>query len=455
MVIENSFANRISELIREQKTDEALSLFYNFLPTDQSEILNELDKKTQSIIIEKLGDEVLADILDVMDDPAAAAITQHMDIEQLASVVDEMEPDQAADLLGDLDVDIAEKALDKMSSPETVEPLLIYPDQTAGGLMTSEFISFKGSTTTAQVLERIRSMDKDELTIPYIFVIDHQGSLLGVVDLFQLISSKPQDRLESFTKTKVITVNVNDDREKAARLMAKYDLVALPVIDDNSLLRGIITIDDALDTLEEETTEDFYNQVAIGAFGDREMANSYNLVRGPIWKTLRVRIPFLVITLIGGILAGLVIGQFEKALETITGLAFFIPAVMDMGGNAGTQSSTIFTRAFVLGHIRPNKFLHHWMRETLVGATMGLISGIIAGFIAGWWQPEIPNIGWVVFLSLLLTITLATSLGFMIPFLLQKAGMDQAAGADPIITTIKDITGLFIYFVLVNTLLGF
>lgn len=455
MVIENSFANRISELIREQKTDEALSLFYNFLPTDQAEILNELDKKTQSIIVEKLGDEVLADILDVMDDPAAAAITQHMDIEQLASVVDEMEPDQAADLLGDLDVDIAEKALDKMSSPETVEPLLIYPDQTAGGLMTSEFISFKGSTTTAQVLERIRSMDKDELTIPYIFVIDHQGSLLGVVDLFQLISSKPQDRLESFTKTKVITVNVNDDREKAARLMAKYDLVALPVVDDDSLLRGIITIDDALDTLEEETTEDFYNQVAIGAFGDREMANSYNLVRGPIWKTLRVRIPFLVITLIGGILAGLVIGQFEKALETITGLAFFIPAVMDMGGNAGTQSSTIFTRAFVLGHIRPNKFLHHWMRETLVGATMGLISGIIAGFIAGWWQPEIPNIGWVVFLSLLLTITLATSLGFMIPFLLQKAGMDQAAGADPIITTIKDITGLFIYFVLVNTLLGF
>jgi len=285
-------------------------------------------------------------------------------------------------------------------------------------------------------------------------VVNEQGGLMGIVDLFQLIASEADDQLESYTKTRVITVNVEDDREKAARLMGKYDLVALPVVDDSGSLKGIITVDDALETLEEETTEDFYNQVAIGAFGDREMANSYNLVRGPIWKTLRVRVPFLVITLAGGILAGLVIGRFEKALEMITGLAFFIPAVMDMGGNAGTQSSTIFTRAFVLGHIRPNKFFKHWLRETMVGMTMGIISGLVAGFIAAWWQPEIPYIGLVVALSLLMTITLATSLGFMVPYLLQKAGMDQAAGADPIITTIKDVTGLLIYFLLVNSFLG-
>ncbi len=453
-MLQNNISQRIIDLLKEDKTDQAVKLFLSLLPNDQSDILKELDDKSQAALIRQLDEATLADVLDVMDDPAAAQITRHMNMDQLVSVVDEMEPDEAADLLGDLDADIAEQALEKLASPETVEPLLIYADHTAGGLMTSEFISFKGSASTAEVLNGIRAMDKDELKVPYIFVVNEQGGLMGIVDLFQLIASEADDQLESYTKTRVITVNVEDDREKAARLMGKYDLVALPVVDDSGSLKGIITVDDALETLEEETTEDFYNQVAIGAFGDREMANSYNLVRGPIWKTLRVRVPFLVITLAGGILAGLVIGRFEKALEMITGLAFFIPAVMDMGGNAGTQSSTIFTRAFVLGHIRPNKFFKHWLRETMVGMTMGIISGLVAGFIAAWWQPEIPYIGLVVALSLLMTITLATSLGFMVPYLLQKAGMDQAAGADPIITTIKDVTGLLIYFLLVNSFLG-
>ena len=453
-MLQNNISQRIIDLLKEDKTDQAVKLFLSLLPNDQSDILKELDDKSQAALIRQLDEATLADVLDVMDDPAAAQITRHMNMDQLVSVVDEMEPDEAADLLGDLDADIAEQALEKLASPETVEPLLIYADHTAGGLMTSEFISFKGSASTAEVLNGIRAMDKDELKVPYIFVVNEQGGLMGIVDLFQLIASEADDQLDSYTKTRVITVNVEDDREKAARLMGKYDLVALPVVDDSGSLKGIITVDDALETLEEETTEDFYNQVAIGAFGDREMANSYNLVRGPIWKTLRVRVPFLVITLAGGILAGLVIGRFEKALEMITGLAFFIPAVMDMGGNAGTQSSTIFTRAFVLGHIRPNKFFKHWLRETMVGMTMGIISGLVAGFIAAWWQPEIPYIGLVVALSLLMTITLATSLGFMVPYLLQKAGMDQAAGADPIITTIKDVTGLLIYFLLVNSFLG-
>jgi magnesium transporter len=448
---QNNISQRIVELLREEKTEQAVQLFETLLPNDQSEVLKELDDRSQAALVRALDEDALADVLDVMDDPAAARITRHMDIDQLVSVVDEMEPDEAADLLGDLDAGIAEQALDKMASAETVEPLMIYGDDTAGGLMTSEFISFKGSARTAEVLEGIRAMEEEKRKVPYVFVINEQGGLLGLVDLFQLIASKPDETLETYTKTQVITVNVGDDREKAARLMVKYDLVALPVVDDRGSLKGIITVDDALETLDEETTEDFYNQVALGAFGDREMANSYNLVRGPLWKTLRVRIPFLVITLLGGVLAGLVIGGFEEALQAITGLAFFIPAVMDMGGNAGTQSSTIFTRALVLGHIRPHRFLKHWLRETLVGLTMGVISGLVAGLIAAWWQPGIPNIGLVVGLSLVMTITLATSLGFMIPFLLNKAGVDQAAGADPIITTIKDVTGLLIYFVLVNT----
>ena len=163
--------------------------------------------------------------------------------------------------------------------------------------------------------------------------------------------------------------------------------------------------------------------------------------------------PFLIITLIGGMLAGLVIEGYEASLEAIAALAIFIPVIMDMGGNVGTQSSTIFTRALVLGQINVRRFFQHWLREVKVGLSMGVLLGLAAGVIAALWQ-QMPALGIVVGLSLTFTITIATALGFMIPYILVKLGFDQAAGSDPIITTIKDITGLFIYFFLVNVFLG-
>lgn len=178
------------------------------------------------------------------------------------------------------------------------------------------------------------------------------------------------------------------------------------------------------------------------------------LVSGSVFRTWRIRVPFLLITLVGGLLAGLVIERFEEALEAITALAIFIPVVMDMGGNVGTQSSTIFARALVLGQINIRRFLRHWLREIGIGLGMGALLGVLAGLVAALWQ-GIPNLGLAVGTALFLTVTLATTLGFLIPYILFKLGFDQAAGSDPIITTIKDITGLFIYFFLVGQFLGY
>ncbi|TVR91729.1 MAG: magnesium transporter, partial [Spirochaetaceae bacterium] len=184
----------------------------------------------------------------------------------------------------------------------------------------------------------------------------------------------------------------------------------------------------------------------------RESDRSHKLLHGSFAHVMAVRVPFLLITLAGGMLAGAVIGAFEETLEAIAATAIFIPVIMDMGGNSGTQSSTIFTRGMVLGQINLNKFFRQWLRETSHGAGMGVILGIIGGLIAGFWQ-GLPGLGYAVGVSLTLTITIAVGIGFLVPFILIKMGFDQAAGSDPFITTIKDISGLLIYFTAVSLFL--
>jgi magnesium transporter len=248
-------------------------------------------------------------------------------------------------------------------------------------------------------------------------------------------------------------VLVDEDQEDAAQIMADHSLVALPVVTAENELVGVITLDDAIRTLEEEADEDILDKSGIGALGGAEMNRSYIMLKGRIPQVWRIRVPFLMITMVGGLLAGVVIDVYEQALEAITALAIFIPIVMDMGGNAGTQSATIFARGFIAGHIQPHQFWRQFWRESLIGLGMGVGLGALVGLIAGTWQ-QMASLGWVVGIALGATVTMATMLGFLIPYVLIRLGMDQAAGADPILTTIKDITGLLIYFGLATLIMG-
>jgi magnesium transporter len=320
--------------------------------------------------------------------------------------------------------------------------------------MTSEYLAFPQTMRISKVLEVIRAWQPKGRKTPYLFIVDKEGRFVGITDPFEVLQAEPSTTLTVLAHRDIATVNVSADQEVAARTLARYNLDALPVLDDDGRLVGVIDADDAMDTLEEEATEDMFDRAALSSFGGRERTRSEVLVRGPLWGTWRVRLPFLGITLLGGLLAGVVIHQFEQALETVAALAVFIPVVMDMGGNAGTQSSTIFSRALVLGHINLARFGRHLVREMLVGLTIGAITGLVAGIIASLWQ-GIPGLGLVVGAAITLTMTIATTLGFLIPFMLFKLGLDQAAGSDPIITTIKDITGLLIYFFLAFQFMGY
>ncbi len=437
--------NQVLNLIKARRWKEVGALFSTLLPADKSDVYESLDLEQQQALLPVTDAGDVADIIEQIGDRDAAQLAESLDPEMLIQVLSEMEPDEAADLLGDIDPALRQQIISQLPEKELVRPLLRYPDETAGGLMTSEFYVFPEETSAREMLRSLKSQPTQDEEIPYIYGVDEHGRLTGVIRLADLLRAHPQETLRSIAKAQIVSIGADQDQELAARILNRYDLMALPVVDEQGRILGVITADDAMAVLEEETTEDIYKRAGILAAKVKDGPKSDILVRGPLWRVWAVRAPFLLITMAGGMMAGAVIEMFSGLLEAVVILTLFIPVIMDMGGNAGLQSTSIFIRGYVLGHIDPYEIGKHILREIAIGLGMGALLGLIVGLLAMVWQ-GIPELGLVVGISLSLTIIIATFLGFLIPFSLTKMGIDPAAGSGPLITTIKDITGLFIYF---------
>ncbi len=315
--------------------------------------------------------------------------------------------------------------------------------------MTSDFISIHAEETTELILEKIKELEPDDSEIiSYAYVVDEDKKLIGVVSLREIFIAEQGTRIKDIMHENVVSVSLTTDQEEVAAFLDRYGLLAIPVVDGENRLQGIVTLDDIVEVIEAETTEDIYKQSGLSVTGT-EFLRSEKIIKAPILLILKLRIPWLVIVLVGGLLAGGIIGQFEEILESVVILAFFIPVIMDMGGNVGTQSSTIFVRGVVLGQIDVKKAWKYLGKETLVGLTIGALSGTAAGLVAYIWQGE-PLVGLVVFLSMTFTCALASTIGYLFPMLCHKFGFDPAAAANPLITTVKDVTGLLIYFSLAS-----
>jgi magnesium transporter len=435
----------VRRLLEEGRRHEAVALIAPLLPPDQAEIFEDLSIEDQIRLLRVIEARSAANIMEELDDDDAANLAENLDVAALVRVLDEMEPDEAADLLGDLTPELRQQSLAQLSDQAEIRSLLRYPDDTAGGLMTSEYYVFPEETAVGEIFDHIRSQPIQDEEIPYVYAVDGEGRLTGIARLADLIRAHHELPLLAIVDPQFVSIDAEADQEIASQLLNRYDLLALPVIDTQGRLLGVITVDDAIAALEEEATEDIYKSAGILSTRDNQSVKSDLMVRGPIWRSWMVRIPFLLVTMIGGILAGGVIGVFEEALEAVVVLAFFIPIVMGMGGNSSTQSVGIFIRGYVLGQIDPKDFGKHLLREIGVGLGLGLILGVIAGGAATLWQGN-SMIGLVVGLSLACTITLATGLGFLVPLLMNKLGIDPAVASEPIITTINDFTGMMIYF---------
>ncbi|MBO9310055.1 MAG: magnesium transporter [Chloroflexi bacterium] len=419
------------------------------LPQAQRVLLFRLLEKDRAIeVFERLDSVDQTDLVRAMTDPDALRLLESLDVDLRTRIFDELPAKVTKRLLAAL-------------SPEArqaVNILLGYPEDSAGRIMNPRYLAIRTTATAAEALAAVKASDLGADELRTIFAIDEGRFYKGFVALAALVKAEPQTPIENLLEGRDIFVRATDDRLVAARLLKEYDLVALPVVDKENRLVGAVAFDDVIDVLEEEASESMYQKAGIvDVQRARDVVHSEKVTRGPIWYAVRLRIAFLLVTVAGGLIVGSLIDLFEGTLSAVLAAAVFIPIVMDMGGNVGTQSTTIFARGLALGHIQLSRFLRHLAREVSIGAVMGVLLGILTGVIAWLWQGipnNIPQLGIAVGLSIFSVVTLATLLGFILPWTLIKLGFDHAPGADPFITTIKDFVGLALYFTLVSVLIG-
>ncbi|MCH8567563.1 MAG: magnesium transporter [Balneolales bacterium] len=353
-----------------------------------------------------------------------------------------MPHDKRVDLLKSFPTEKRKEILKKLDQTERedIQKLLSFEEGTTGSIMTTDYAVLDKDMTAQSAIDKLRLVAPDRETIYYAYVIDKNRTLLGAVSLRQLITAEKTDKVSELMSSDTIRVKVSDDDQKTAQIIKEADLIAVPVVDENGRIVGIVTFDDAMQVLEEDTSETMYQMAGITGRSDRDkererdLVNSSKLLQGSLWYPIRLRMMFLFVTLAGGFIVGGLIDFYEEVLEAVIVAAVFIPVLMDMGGNVGTQSSTIFARGLALGHINTQKFFSHLTREFSVGVVMGLVLGLIGGFVAWFWQGApngIPEIGLAVGIGLAVVVPVAALLGFVLPYILLKLGFDHAPGADP------------------------
>lgn len=438
--------NKIQVSLEHDNLDEAIALIESLRSPDQAEVFSGLDKHEQTALLPRLNPSNSADILEELDDQNAVKLVANMPAATVARIIDQMEPDEAADLLGDMPPHRAQAVLEKLEDPDEVRPLLIHSDDSAGGLMTSEFLALRPRTTVMEALDAIRQWKPDAETFYYLFVVDQSKKLCGVVGLRQLIISPLDTPIRELMDPHVISVKVGTDQEECARVLSHYDLLALPVVDDNNILLGIITIDDVVDVLEDEATED------IQRMGGTLPLDQPYLETG-VFRIAKKRVGWLMLLFVTEMLTGTVLRHFQDELQVVVALSFFVPLLIGTGGNAGSQTTSTIIRALAVGDVALKDALHALWHELRTGFLLGLVMAVIAFVRALTWGSTTP-LAETVALAIFVIVVWANVLGAVLPLLAEKIGIDPPIVSGPVMSTLVDATGLFIYFTLAKILLG-
>lgn len=413
-VIDLHFAD-IAEIMDELSSDQAKFLYYHLDEEQQADVLMELEEEIRDRFLASLSSKEMAEQLENLDSDDAADILGELPDEKIHEVISHMEDDDAADDIVDL---------------------LNYDEDTAGGLMQKEFIQAKLDWPVNRALVELRRQAEDVEQVYTIYVVDDLNKLVGVLSLKRLLFASPKTPIRELYQAKnLISVKTSDSSEMVTKVMEKYDLVSVPVVDFQNKLVGRITIDDVVDIIKEEADKDF--QLASGI--SERIESSFS-----VWRITRARIPWLLIAMLGGTLGAQVISKFEGGITEIPALAFFIPLITAMGGNVGVQSSAIVVQSLAKGSDQFGSILQKLLKEGLVALVNGaLLSALIFG-IAYFFSNEL--LGLVVSISLFTVIIFAAIFGTLIPLVLNHYKIDPALATGPFVTTLNDIVGLFIYF---------
>jgi magnesium transporter len=440
--------DRIHTLLESQRIQDATAILLELHPADQAEVFNSLSDQEQDLLLPLLDIPATADLLEELEDEEVLEAVEGLTTERLADVLDEMEPDEAADLLGDLPPIQASEVLAQMEDAGEVVPLLGYPDETAGGLMTTWFIALRRQTTAEQAIEFLRQVGPENKFRYYLYVVDREKRLIGVVGLRDLVVASPGTKMEAIMNPDVIHVTAATDQEEVAQVMTRYDLASLPVVDDQNRLLGVVTHDDIVDVLEDETTEDILHLGAV---------ETGPAIARPYWDqkilhVVRSRFVWLLALFFAETFTGTVLRHFESELQTVVALSFFVPLLIGTGGNAGSQTVATIIRGMALREVRPKDVARVWWREVRTGLLLGLLIGLVAYFRALLWQVD-PGLAFTVALTVASICVWANTVAALVPLAANALGIDPTIVSGPLMTTLIDGTGLIIYFSLAALIL--
>ena len=410
ILIEN-IISAVQHALAEDRIDDAVTLLIDLHYADQAEVFNQLDEAEQSKILTKLDLTSTADLLEELEDRDVLDVVDEFSPEKLADVLDQMEPDEAADLLGDLPPETASEVLAQMEAADEVLPLLNYPDETAGGLMTTNYIALRRYMTADEGIQFLRQVSPDSDVPYYLYVTDQNGLLIGVVGLRELVITGPDILVENIMDPEVIFVVDNVDQEEVARVMTRYDLAMIPVVNNAHVLLGVITHDDILDVVEDEATEDIYRMANVT---DIELEPE-----SPVHQQLRGRLPWLFVNTITAGFAAWVVSHYQSTIAAVAALAVFQSIIAGQGGNSASQNVAMIVRTMALGKLDPRKFWRILGKQVMVGLLQGLAVGTLVGLVAYIWQGN-PYFGLLVAVSLIGNMVLAGFIGTIAPIFLKK-----------------------------------
>ena len=445
VILKNTFLR----LLRRHADTNLIKLIKKTHPADLAIVFRYFDEEQQRQVFSLMkNNEHTLEFLIELDDLFIANLLKHEDTDQIARLIQNASTNEQSYILGALENNQAQSVIDKLKieEKEEIEEIMAYPDDSAGVIMATDVFTLHKNTTCREALKTLQD-HKDAEMVFYIYITDDDSSLVGVASLRALATTPSNTLLKDIMVKKVHKVSPETDQEEVAQLVAQYNYLAVPVVDSDNILLGIVTVDDVVDVIREEATEDFLQMA--GAGKDREI-----LLKSS-WENARIRIPWLLASWVGGIIASYVIGNFENMLENIIVLASFIPIIIGMGGNVGTQSSTIVVRGMATGRITIGNELTVILKELKVGLLLGVLYGLMLGIFAGFrFIDTNPMIGAVVGLSICSSMLIATGVGTLTPLVLRKLDIDPAIATGPFVTTSIDILGVILYFLIAGLLLS-
>ena len=452
--MDENIVEQISELIQEKKINQLHELLEDINSADFPSLFDELDQEKIIIIYRLLSKEKAAEVFAELDSDIQEKLINVFNDKELKSVINDLFMDDTVDLIEEMPSNVVKRILNniKTSDRKIINELLKYPEDSAGTIMTTEFVELKKDLTVDQAFEIIKKTGIKKETVYNCYVVDVSRKLIGYVDIKEMLIADRNEKIEDILDDNIISVLTTEDKENVAKMFDKYNLVAMPVVDKEDRLVGIVTIDDAIDVLQDENTEDFEKMAAMVPTED-------TYFKTPVFTHAKNRIVWLLFLMLSSTFTGMLLEKFQSAIAAVPLLVAFIPTIMDTGGNCGSQSSTLIIRGLALDEIKLSDIFKAIWKEVRVAFIVGLLLATVTGiriFIqyGNNYSSQVMQIAFVVGITLMSTAMIAEIMGCVLPMLAKRLKLDPAIMASPLITTIVDLCSMLVFFSVATAVMG-